>query len=107
MRILAWLLRAILFMLLVVLALNNSHEAVVRLYFGAEWRAPTMVVLLVVFAAGAACGVLALLPTLLALRRGQWQERRVSDEAASASPSSGSVADTAIAVATPGRPVAR
>jgi uncharacterized integral membrane protein len=62
MRIVTWLLRAVLFLLLVVLALQNTHEAVVHFFFGTELRAPMMIVVLGAFALGALIGVLAALP---------------------------------------------
>ena len=71
MKIVTWFLRGVLFLLLVVLALQNTHEAVVRLYFGTEWRAPMMLVVLAAFAFGALCGILAVLPRLLS--RGKMQ----------------------------------
>lgn len=61
MRIFTWLLRGVLFVLLVVLALQNTHEAVLHLFFGSEFRAPMMIIVLAAFAAGALLGVLAAL----------------------------------------------
>jgi lipopolysaccharide assembly protein A len=82
MLIVTWILRGLLFLLLVVLALHNTHEAVVRLYFGAEWRAPMMLVVLAAFAFGALCGILALTPRLLsrskAAKSGQPVEPQVA-----------------------------
>jgi lipopolysaccharide assembly protein A len=64
MQVFTWIFRALLFVLLVVLALHNTHEVVVRLYFGVEWRAPMVLVVLSSFAIGALLGILALLPRL-------------------------------------------
>ena len=62
MRTLVWLLRALLFFTLFAFALNNSHDAVVRWFFGHEWRAPQVIIVLLAFGLGAAFGVLAMVP---------------------------------------------
>lgn len=69
MRVLSWFLRLVLFLLLVGLALNNLEPATLHLLFGAQWRAPMIVIVLVVFALGAALGVVAMLPSWLRHRR--------------------------------------
>ncbi|MDY0328988.1 MAG: LapA family protein [Thiomonas sp.] len=69
MRILSWFLRLIVFLLLFGLALNNLEPVTLHLLFGAQWRAPMIVLLLVVFALGAVLGVLALLPSWMRHRR--------------------------------------
>ena len=71
MRILVWLLRALLFFTLFAFALNNSHDAVVRWFFGQEWRAPQVIVVLLAFGFGAAFGVLAMVPAW-------WRHRRAA-----------------------------
>lgn len=68
MRLFVWLLRAVLFLLLVVLALQNTHEAVLHLFFGSELRAPMMIIVLGAFAIGALLGVLAALSWRLGRR---------------------------------------
>ncbi|MBP8271782.1 MAG: LapA family protein [Sphaerotilus sp.] len=62
MRILVWLFRAFLFFALFAFALNNSHEVVVRWFFGHEWRSPLVIVVLLAFGMGCALGVLAMVP---------------------------------------------
>lgn len=69
MRLLLWLFRAFVFFTLFAFALNNQQNATVRWFFGAEWQAPMVIVVLAAFAAGAAVGVLAMLPSW-------WRERR-------------------------------
>src|SRR5512139_2118550 len=71
MRVLTWLLRALVFFTLFAFALNNQQDAVVRWFFGAEWRAPMVIVVLIAFSAGCAVGVLAMVP-------GWWRHRRVA-----------------------------
>lgn len=68
-RLLQWMLKAAVFFALFAFALNNQHEAVVRLAFGREWRAPVILIVLAAFAVGMALGVVGMLP-------GWWQRRR-------------------------------
>jgi lipopolysaccharide assembly protein A len=69
MRILVWVFRALIFFTLFAFALNNQQVANVRWFFGVEWHAPMVIVVLVVFAAGCALGVLAMVPSW-------WRHRR-------------------------------
>jgi uncharacterized integral membrane protein len=62
MRLLAWLLRAFIFFTLFAFALNNQQPAHVRWFFGVQWQAPMVIVVLAAFALGAAVGVVAMLP---------------------------------------------
>jgi putative membrane protein len=71
MRTLTWLLRAAIFFVLFAFALNNQHEAVLKWFFGAQWRAPMVYVVLVTFALGCAFGVLAMVPSW-------WRHRRIA-----------------------------
>jgi uncharacterized integral membrane protein len=71
MRILVWLVRAFVFFTLFAFALNNQQEAAVRWFFGYEWRAPMVIVVLTAFAGGCAFGVLAMVPSW-------WRHRRVA-----------------------------
>ena len=71
MRILAKLLWALVFFALFAFALNNQEETSVRWFFGYEWRAPMVIVVLVAFAAGCGFGVLAMVPSW-------WKHRRVA-----------------------------
>jgi len=71
MRILSWLLRAIVFFALFAFALNNQEPVVVHWFFGIDWSAPLVIVVLLAFAAGCVVGVLAMLP-------GWWRARRLS-----------------------------
>jgi putative membrane protein len=69
MRFLSWLFRAAVFVVLFAFALNNQHEAQLKWFFGFEFRTPMVLLVLVVFAAGAVFGVLAMTPTW-------WRQRR-------------------------------
>jgi uncharacterized integral membrane protein len=79
MRALVWLLRAFVFFTLFAFALNNQQPVTVRWFFGAEWQAPMVIVVLVAFAAGSALGVLAMVPAWWRHRR---EARRLAPAAA-------------------------
>ena len=64
MRIIAWLLRAFIFFTLFAFALNNQQSATVHWFFGVQWQAPMVIIVLAAFAGGCAVGVLAMLPDL-------------------------------------------
>lgn len=70
MRVLAWIFRALLFLAALGFALTNTGITELR-FFGVDlvWRAPLVVFLLVFFVAGAALGLLGLVPTLYRQRR--------------------------------------
>lgn len=59
MTILNWVLRILVFLLLLGLAARNSDPVTVRLFFGNEWRVELSVLLLILFFAGALSGALA------------------------------------------------
>jgi|SRR6185369_5969859 uncharacterized integral membrane protein len=63
MRALTWLFRVLIFLALFAFALNNQHEAALKWFFGQEWRAPMVFIVLAVFALGCVFGVLAMLPS--------------------------------------------
>ncbi|WP_425258601.1 LapA family protein [Rubrivivax sp. RP6-9] len=71
MRLFVWLFRAFIFFTLFAFALNNQHVATVRWFFGVEWNAPLVIIVLAAFAGGCAIGVLAMLPAW-------WKHRRVA-----------------------------
>ena len=71
MRILVWLLRAAIFFTLFAFALNNQHDSGIRWFFGYEWRAPMVFIVLAAFALGCVFGVVAMLPSW-------WRQRRVA-----------------------------
>jgi lipopolysaccharide assembly protein A len=73
MQILHWLFRAFVFFALFAFALNNRHEATVQWFFGRQWQAPMVIVVLVAFALGCAVGVFAMVPSW-------WKQRRVARE---------------------------
>jgi len=68
MKYLIWLLRALVFMVLLSFAVKNDQPVVLSYFLGYEWHASLILVLLIFFAAGAAVGMLALLGNLLRQR---------------------------------------
>lgn len=81
MRLLIWLLRGLVFVLLFGLAIKNSGPVELRVYFDAAWQAPLSLVMLGSFAVGAAIGVTAALATLVRQRREIAELRRNLPEA--------------------------
>jgi uncharacterized integral membrane protein len=69
MRYLIWLFRVFLFLILLGFAVKNDEPVVLRYFFGYEWHASLIVVLLLFFAVGAAFGMLAVLGSLLRQRK--------------------------------------
>jgi putative membrane protein len=71
MRTIVWLVRAAVFFTLFAFALNNQHEAQVRWFFGYEWRAPMVFIVLAAFGLGCAFGIFAMVPSW-------WRHRRMA-----------------------------
>jgi lipopolysaccharide assembly protein A len=69
MRYLIWLFRFFLFLILLGFAVKNDEPVVLRYFFGYEWHASLIVVLLLFFAVGVAFGMLAVLGSLLRQRK--------------------------------------
>lgn len=69
MNALIWVLRGILFVLLLGLAIKNSGEVELRFFFDATWQAPLSLTLLAALAVGVVLGLLALLPLVIRQRR--------------------------------------
>jgi lipopolysaccharide assembly protein A len=61
-KYLAWLLKAAIFFTLFAFALNNQQDVTVHFFFGTEWRAPLVLVVLAAFTAGVAVGALGMVP---------------------------------------------
>lgn len=68
-KVLAWLVRAVLFVALLLFALKNTDPVTLRFYLDQSWQVPLVLALLAFFAVGAALGVLACLAKLFAQRR--------------------------------------
>lgn len=69
MKYLVWLLRGILFLLLLGFAVKNDKPVVLSYFFGYEWETSLVLLLLLFFTAGVIAGVLVMLFTLMRQRR--------------------------------------
>ena len=69
MKYLIWILRAFLFLILLGFAVKNDQPVVLSYFFGYEWHASLVLVLLLFFAAGTAVGMLALLGNIMRQRK--------------------------------------
>jgi uncharacterized integral membrane protein len=68
-RYFTWLVRLLLFVVLLLFALKNTAPVRLQFFLDAGWDVPLVVLLLVFFAAGAAVGVMACLGGLIRQRR--------------------------------------
>ena len=71
MRVLVWIVRLAVFFTLFAFALNNQQEAALHWFFGQEWRAPMVFIVLAAFGLGCAFGIFAMVPAW-------WRHRRVA-----------------------------
>ena len=74
MWLLKWVLKAAIFFTLFAFALNNQQDTTVHFFFGTQWRAPQVLVVLSAFATGVAVGVLGMVPRW-------WTQRRAAAKA--------------------------
>ena len=72
--LLKWLLKAAIFFTLFAFALNNQGDVTVHFFFGYQWTAPLVLLVLIVFSAGLLIGVLGMVPRW-------WRQRRVAAQA--------------------------
>jgi uncharacterized integral membrane protein len=66
--LLKWVLKAAIFFTLFAFALNNQQDTTVHFFFGNQWHAPQVLVVLSAFSVGVAVGVLGMLPRWLRQR---------------------------------------
>ncbi len=69
--LLKWALKAAIFFTLFAFALNNQQDTTVHFFFGTQWRAPQVLVVLSAFAIGVGVGVLGMVPRW-------WRHRRAA-----------------------------
>lgn len=69
MKYLVWLLRIVLFIVLLGFAVKNSGTVTLHFFFDAAWPLPLVAVMLLFFAVGAVAGLSAALGTFLRQRR--------------------------------------
>ena len=74
MWLLKWVLKAAIFFTLFAFALNNQQDTTVHFFFGTQWRAPQVLVVLSAFALGVVAGVLGMVPRW-------WKQRREATKA--------------------------
>ena len=74
MWLLKWVLKAAIFFTLFAFALNNQQDTTVHFFFGTQWRAPQVLVVLSAFAMGVVAGVLGMVPRW-------WKQRREATQA--------------------------
>ena len=75
MWLLKWVLKAAIFFTLFAFALNNQHDVAVHFFFGSQWHAPVVLLVLIVFSCGWVVGALGMLPRW-------WNQRRAARVAA-------------------------
>lgn len=92
MKLVAWIIRIVLFALLFVLALRNTADVSLQLFFDAVWRAPLILILLAFFVLGALAALISVAPSLMRqrleiarLRRAVGNARTPADDGAGAS----------------------
>lgn len=73
--LLKWVLKAAIFFTLFAFALNNQQDTTVHFFFGNQWRAPQVLVVLGAFTLGVVVGVLGMIPWW-------WKHRQVRQAAA-------------------------
>jgi putative membrane protein len=71
MKAIVWLVRGAVFFTLFAFALNNQHRSSVYWFFGYEWRAPMVFIVLAAFGLGCAFGIFAMVPAW-------WRHRRMA-----------------------------
>ncbi|WP_298208586.1 lipopolysaccharide assembly LapA domain-containing protein [Acidovorax sp.] len=96
MKYFLWLLKAAIFFTLFAFALNNQQDATVHFFFGTQWRAPLVLVVLTAFSAGLAVGVLGMVP--------RWWKHRTAARKAQTSTTAAPAQAEATANATPPAP---
>ena len=90
MRILVWLVRAAVFFTLFAFALNNQHGSSIHWFFGQEWRAPMVFIVLAAFGLGCAFGIFAMAPSW-------WRQRRIARRETVRAPAADPPAGTSLA----------
>ena len=66
---LTWVVRGLLFVFILLFAMNNTDPVALKFYFGASWQGPLALVLFLTLVVGAVLGLLAALERIFAQRR--------------------------------------
>ena len=86
MKYLMWLLKAAIFFTLFAFALNNQQDATVHFFFGTQWRAPMVLVVLAAFGIGIAVGALGMVPRWWSQRRAARKQHAAQSQPAETPP---------------------
>ncbi|MFS8976006.1 LapA family protein [Cupriavidus necator] len=106
MKLFAWIVRIVVFVLLFVLALRNTAEASLQLFFNAVWHAPLILILFAAFVLGAVAALASVAPNLMRQRMEAARLRRaLAEAAAQAGASSAAAVPPASAIPRDGKPV--
>jgi putative membrane protein len=89
MKIVAWIIRLVLFALLFILALRNTTEVSLQLFADVVWHAPLILILLVAFGLGIVATLLAAAPAMMRHRMEAGRLRRALNESRSGSAAHG------------------
>ncbi|MDK3023012.1 lipopolysaccharide assembly protein LapA domain-containing protein [Cupriavidus taiwanensis] len=96
MKLFAWIVRIVVFVLLFVLALRNTAEASLQLFFNAVWHAPLILILFAAFVLGAVAALASVAPGMMRQRMELAKLRRTAADArASATSAATAAASTA------------
>ncbi len=79
MKILSWIVRIFVFILLFGLAIKNSTTVDLRFFFDHAWTMPLSLVILIAFAVGVTVGLTVMLATLVGQRRELGKLRRLHE----------------------------
>ena len=79
MKILSWIVRIFVFIVLFGLAIKNSTLVDLKFFFDQSWQMPLSLVILIAFGVGAAFGLSAVLATLVRQRRELGKLRRLHE----------------------------
>ncbi len=69
MTLLTWFVRLVIFVFLVLFAMQNTENVVLHFILGHQWQAPLVILLLGFFAGGAVLGILSVLGLIFRQRR--------------------------------------
>ncbi len=69
MTVLTWFVRLVIFVFLVLFAMQNTENVVLHFILGHQWQAPLVILLLGFFAGGAVLGILSVLGLIFRQRR--------------------------------------
>lgn len=105
MKLFAWIVRIVVFVLLFVLALRNTAEASLQLFFNAVWHAPLILILFAAFVLGAVAALASVAPGLMRQRMEVAKLRRAAAEAQAPASAAAAASSTAASAPRDGKPV--